>query len=519
MYKLRFRKIWKSGISIFSLFFLIWFFTVSGFPDKSLAQGAYSAAEQIYLKNITPILYEFSQTASEVSASVLPLQSAPPEECAAKFADYRGIVDSLAKEIGSLTPPPRLEAVHENSMQALSGYLSGLELYYKACTDKDYGVKESLVSQGGVYLNKSVVSLNKAYDEIENLKSAVAVAARQERAEEITEGDLTEAGVNGESAAEETGAEVTGANAEPPPHKVKTKEQVIKEISKNVKTEKETQVVKKSAVAIPDNKVEKAPENAESKPKAPESPTVKEEVKEETLQPTEPPATESQALKSEPADVKNEEVKAVENPEIAEQKAVAETEEKGIEPTPQPAEEMSDKERVEKLNQKIMEQASANTGAQDSQTAGNEKSETPASEAAAGGQKTDESAEVTPSGDNTAGNAPEPENQEVAVAPPGGVPEELKEEEVHVDDIKSWCQENYQTEPEREKCMKSRAVAKDKTDKLANAYSEGTKEKGVLDKCMSDWKEGNTYNYEMVISCTQFFCTQGGIEKCKDLSK
>lgn len=499
MYKLRFRKIRESWISLFSLFFLIWFFTVSGFPEKSLAQGVYSTAERIYLKNLTPVLYEFSQAASEVSASVLPLQSAPPEECTAKFADYRGIVDSLAKELGSLTPPPRLETVHENSMQALSGYLSGLELYYKACTDEDYGVKESLVSQGGVYLNKSVVSLNKAYDEINNLKSAVAGAPKQERAEEITEGDLTEAGVN----------------AEPPPRKVKTKEQVIREISNKAETEKETQVVEESVAAIPDNKVGKAPENAESKPEVPESPT----VKEETLQPTEPPATEAKALKSEAPEVKNEEVKAAENSETAQQKAVAETEEKGIEQAPQPAEEMSDKERVEKLNQKIMERASADEGAQDSLITGNERSETPASEAAADGQKADESAEVTPSGDKTAGNAPQSENQEVAVAPPGGVPEELKEEEVHVDDIKSWCQENYQTEPEQEKCMKSRAVAKDKTDKLAKAYSEGTKERGVLDKCMSDWKEGNTYNYEMVISCTQFFCTQGGIEKCKDLSK
>jgi hypothetical protein len=67
--------------------------------------------------------------------------------------------------------------------------------------------------------------------------------------------------------------------------------------------------------------------------------------------------------------------------------------------------------------------------------------------------------------------------------------------------------------------MKHRAVAKDKIDKLSGSYSGGTKEREVLDKCMSDWKEGGTYNYEMVISCTQFFCTQRGIEDCKDLSK
>jgi hypothetical protein len=107
----------------------------------------------------------------------------------------------------------------------------------------------------------------------------------------------------------------------------------------------------------------------------------------------------------------------------------------------------------------------------------------------------------------------------VAVAPPGGAAEELKEEEAPVDDVKSWCQERYEVQTERDDCEKHRAAAKDKIDKLSNSYSGGTKEKDVLDKCMTDWKEGGTYNYEMVISCTQFFCTQRGIEDCKDLSK
>lgn len=67
--------------------------------------------------------------------------------------------------------------------------------------------------------------------------------------------------------------------------------------------------------------------------------------------------------------------------------------------------------------------------------------------------------------------------------------------------------------------MKQRAAAKDRIDKLSNKYTGGSPEREVLDKCMSDWKDGSTYNYEMVISCTQFFCTQRGIEDCKDLGK
>ena len=212
MDKPSFNEIERIRAAVYALFVLMLFITVPRLSGESLAQGVYSAPEQIYLKNITPILYEFSQAASDVSASALKLQSAPPEECSSRLADYRGIVGSLEHQLGSLTPPPRLESVHEYAMQALNGYSSGLELYFKACTEEDYGVKEGMVRQGSVYLNKSVGTVSKAYEEIENVKAAGPAVTKKETKEEIKEGDISEAALTEDTPPVESGewAEIVG---------------------------------------------------------------------------------------------------------------------------------------------------------------------------------------------------------------------------------------------------------------------------------------------------------------------
>lgn len=99
------------------------------------------------------------------------------------------------------------------------------------------------------------------------------------------------------------------------------------------------------------------------------------------------------------------------------------------------------------------------------------------------------------------------------VVSPGGVPDETKEEKGPVEDIKSWCIDRYQTPSEQDSCMKGRAMAKKRTEKLKNEYAQGTKEREVFDKCVNAWKGGNTYNYQTIISCSQFYCKQGGNEK------
>ena len=533
MDKLSFSK--KEGIrtAVYSLFILSLFLTVPWLPGKSLAQGVYSAPEQIYLKNITPILYEFSQAASDVSASVLKLQSAPPEECASKLADYRGIVGSLGNQFGSLTPPPRLETVHEYAMQALNGYSSGLELYFKACTEEDFGVKESLVSQGGIFLNKSVGSVGKAYEEIENLKAAGPAVVKKETKEEITEGDITDAGLAEDTPPDESGLQgepVKTADSGPPAEGVKTKAEVLEEISRKVQAEMEAEDSSQSEAPVGDNAVSEAPAASEPGEEVSGPETPREEIEVKTAEKTdipEAPAAEPPAPPSETPEVKTEEapsgeVSAIEK-DNAEAPADVKTEEGTEEPkeTEEPEEE-SDEKKIERLNQKIMEQTETAQPAEDTVEAGSGDTETenPQAPVTDEGKAAEKSPGNPAAGTSKAGDAaPAADNQEVAAMPPGEAAEELKEEEVPVDDVKSWCQDRLHTPDEQENCMKSRAVAKDKIDKMTSSFSGGTREREVLNKCMSDWKEGGTYNYEMAIYCTQFFCTQNGIEGCKDLSK
>jgi|GEM_PF-2067706 len=528
MYKPSFSK--KEGIraAVFSLLFLSLFLTVPWLPGKSLAQGVYSAPEQIYLKNITPLLYEFSQVASEVSASVLPLQSAPPEECSSKFADYRGIVGSLGNQLGSFTPPPRLEAVQEYAMQALNGYSSGLELYFKACTEEDFGVKESLVSQGGIYLNKSVGAVGKAYDEIENVKASGPAVVRKETAEEITEGNISDKGLAEAAPPVESGVRgepVNPADPNPPAESAKTKAQVLEEISMKVQAEMESRGEAQSEAPIPyraDNEtppvVQPQEEVSGSEPETPkEEIAVQTTVKERA---PEAPAVEPPAPPPVTPEVKTEETPSEEVSVIEEDNAEAAREVKTEEETVEPDAKESDEDKIKELNQKIMEQADTDKLKMVAGETISGESETPQAQVKDEGKGAEQPSENLAAESSNSGNAvPVTGNKEVAAMPPGEAAGELKEEKVPPDDVISWCRERCETPTELENCMKLRAVAKDKVEKLTNTFGGGTKEREVLDKCMSDWKEGSTYNYEMAISCTQFFCTQGHIVGCQDLSK
>lgn len=529
MYKLSFSK--KEGMraAVYSLFILSLFLTVPWIPGKSLAQGVYSAPEQIYLKNITPLLYEFSQTASEVSASLLKLQSAPPEECTSRFADYRGIVGSLGNQLGSLTPPPRLEAVHEYSMQALNGYSSGLDLYFKACTEEDFGVKESLVSQGGIYLNKSVGAVGKAYDEIENVKAAGPAVVKKETAEEITEGDITDSGLAEDASPDESalqGERVNTPGSEPPVEDVKTKAEVLAEISEKVQSDMEAREAARSEAPLADTEESEAPEAAQPKEEVsePQPPVEETEVKASgNDEAPEAPAAEPAFPSSETIEVKTEQAAPAEAPDIEKETAEPPQDVKTEAVSEEPKEvEKPDEDNIEKLNQKLMEQAETAQPVEDAVEAGPSETESETQQARVpDGGKGEEppSGSLTADSSNAGNAAPVTGDKDVAAMPPGEAAEELKEEEVPVDDVKSWCQERYYIQAEQQNCMKSRAVAKDKIGKLTNSFSGGTREREVLDKCMSDWKEGSTYNYQMVIYCTQFFCTQSHIEGCTDLSK
>ena len=415
--------------------------------------------------------------------------------------------------------------MHEYSVQALTDYLSGLELYFNACTNEDFGVKESLVSQGGVYLNKSAAILGKAYGEIENLKAAGPAVVKKETTEEITEGDITEGSME-DASPDEGGLKeesVDTADSGPPVEEVKTKAQVLEEISRKVQAEMDEQDAAQSEAPIPDSPVSESPPVAEPREEVslPETPKevagTKTPEKEETSQ---APAAEPALPASDTAKVKTEAAPSIKVSDKKQENAEAPAEVKTEAGSEEPGEETSGEDKIEKLNQKIMERSKTGDLNKDTGEVSPGESETPQAKVPDKGTGSEKSPGSVATGDAAAENPkPAPDNKEVAVVPPGGAPEELKEEEAPVDDVKSWCQERYQAPAELKNCMEIRAVAKDKVDKLTNAFSGKTKEREVLDKCMSDWKEGGSYNYEMVISCTQFFCKQSNIEGCKDLSK
>ncbi len=530
MDKLSLNEIQRIRAAVYALSVLMLFLTVPRLSGQSLAQGVYSAPEQIYLKNITPVLYEFSQAASDVSADALKLQSASPEECSSRLADYRGIVGSLEHQLGSLTPPPRLETVHEYALQSLNGYSSGLELYFKACTEEDYGVKESMVRQGSVYLNKSVGTVGKAYEEIENVKAAGPAVTKNETKEEIKEGDISEAALTEDTPPVERGEQgepVNITDSGTPAGDAKTKAEFLEEISRKVQAEMEARDEAQSEAPIPDDADNEAPAASEPVKEAsvPEPPRGEIEVKAvEKTDIHEAPAAETPALPSETTEVKTEEAPAADVPAVEKDSTETPpdlTAENGTE-EPEELKEESDEDKIEKLNQKIMEQAKTAKPAEDGgeTTVSDTGTETPQERVPVEEKATIGSTERPASATSEAGAAaPAADDQEVAAIPPGEAAEELKEEEVPVDDVKSWCLDRYQNPAEQQNCMAIRAVSKDKIDKLSNSFTGGTKEREVLDKCMSDWKEGATYNYQMVIYCTQFFCTQNSIERCKDLSK
>ncbi len=520
--------------AVYSLFILVLFLTAQWLPGKSLAQGVFSAAEQIYLKNITPLLYEFSQAAAGVSGSLLKLQSAPPEECASQFADYRGIIGSISRQLGSLTPPPRLETVHQYAAQSLDGYSAGLELYFKACTEEDFGVKESLVSQGGIFINKSVVTLGKAYEEIENVKAAGPAVVKNEAAEQITESEISEAAADyspDESGLEDEPAGAASPTAPAP--EVKTKAQVLAEISEKVQADMEARGEAGDESPAPDIAVGEAPPAVQpqeevSEPVQPaEEPPVKMLVKEEV---PEAPAAEPASPPSERAQVKTGESPASE-PIMPSSENARENAEDPLPADPsqsvkteaasEEAEEdiKPDKEDIERLNQKIMEQSQSMPLTKVAENIGSTGPETPQSKVPGEEEGAAEDSGGSTADASNSDNAAPRDDRVVAALPPGEASQVLEQEGASADDVKSWCQERCQTPAELDSCMKSRAAAKDKINKLTNAFPSGTKEKGILDKCMSDWKESSTFNYEMVISCTQFYCTLSGIEKCKDLSK
>ncbi|MCL4245533.1 MAG: hypothetical protein KJ002_10450 [Candidatus Dadabacteria bacterium] len=453
------------------------------------AADNYSAEEKVYLKTVTPILYEYSQIASQVSANVLPLQSAPPEKCSGEFSSYYGIMSSLGKHLGTITPPARFESVQANSASAIAEYETSLNLYSAACTQEDFGTKEELVSRASAGVNRSVARINKVYKEIESL-GAVASAppaagstARENLSESAIETAPSEEAVQIEEQYVTETPAVPAATPAP-----KTREEILEELSGTGDTVAAPEAVQpeKTAPAAP----------AVETPKAAAPPAVKapEPVKPAPPEPAAPPA---EAAKVEAPKAPAPAAPAVEPPPVetkAEPAPVVSPETAAPEPVPSP------------------EAAAAPAPAATEEPAAAGSAVSPAEQAAV--QEALKAAEEAGPPPPAPGDVTEKSTETAALAP-----EELKEEALPEDEINSWCGSRYQTDFERAECVKKRTAARDKAEVLSTSFEDGTPERDIVEKCRADWKEGVTYNYEMVVSCTQFFCNQKGLEACTQLAK
>lgn len=506
-------------IFIFAFFCLSLLFV---FHPPAAAADNYSAEEKVYLRAVTPILYEYSAIASQVSASVLSLQSSPAENCSGQFSYYGGIMDSLDKHLAGITPPPRLEAVHDDALSTISEYGKGLGLYTQACAEEDFGVKESLVSQAGAYVNRSVGTIGRVYQEIGNLGAVSAdpqPARSQASPEELTEAGIETGEVIEEGYTEENAAEEAAAAAD-----VKTREDVIDEIAGRVNTDEQTE-----AAGVPPPSVPKATEPApapqvvtEPAP-GPETPDAALEEAEEEIQEAEAPAPGTPDTEPAPAPQIEAKPEPPAAPEVKAPEAASETITEAEAPVAAPPAPAAPEVTTPEAPSEVKTEAEAIIETDESQEPGETKTDltaekaNPAAKSPAGEPAVPDAQTIGPPAPEAPAPAAGGDSLETAAVAPGT--EELTEEALPEDEIKSWCMSRFSTDFEQSACVTQRTQARDKTESLLGAYADGTPEREILEKCRSDWKEGITYNYEMVVSCTQFFCTQKGLESCKDLSK
>ncbi|MEQ9618486.1 MAG: hypothetical protein RIG61_04865 [Deltaproteobacteria bacterium] len=447
---------------------------------ESRAADNYSAAEKVYLKNITPGLYEFSQIAALVSESILTLQSSPAEECEGQFAYYGGLVSSLKKQLGTVSAPPRMESVHRDSLQSLADYETGLILYGEACVEEDYGMKEGLVSRGGDYINDSVGRIGRVYAEIDNLKTA-QVPRSQDQAVVEDGADFEEtlsAGTGtGVSEKDETAAYI------------KTREEVIDEISRRVETEKDTSTAAEPVSSGHERTVPEttASEYSRSKTATPEAAVPPVKPRETGAREVAPPAPEPVV---DDADEKT--GSKVESEDLAQKEDMESNRKENMAGEEKTNDETERIEKIEKMNQAIMQR-------------GTESQEIPEGrvkerEAPASGVNRSAAPEIAAAGPETLERG-----QSGTPAPP--------------DEIKSWCASKVYSEEEMANCIRRRTEAKENVERMVKASPDGTERRKILEKCKSDWKEGDTYNYDMVLSCVQFFCARKGIDSCEQMAR
>lgn len=129
--------------------------------------------EKIYLKDITPILYELSEVGKSVSANAVSLVHGAPDRCSYEFGYYQGIVESLKTRLTTIPPPPRMGEVHTTALQAIGDYSNGLTQYAAACVETDSNIKSEYAENAW----QNLVSADNKIRQVNSLITSPSAAA------------------------------------------------------------------------------------------------------------------------------------------------------------------------------------------------------------------------------------------------------------------------------------------------------------------------------------------------------
>ncbi len=136
--------------------------------DVSPHPAPYSGSDKVYLNQIVPIITELSEVGEAVSATAVGLQSKPSNECANENGFFQGVVGGLRNDLGAITPPQRMKAVHVKALDGFTDYMTGLNLYISACTDKETAMRTKLFDQGTQYIVNADRTIQAVNDMIAN---------------------------------------------------------------------------------------------------------------------------------------------------------------------------------------------------------------------------------------------------------------------------------------------------------------------------------------------------------------
>ncbi|MCI0482179.1 MAG: hypothetical protein L0213_11405 [Candidatus Dadabacteria bacterium] len=177
-------SICKNIVSVFALIVIAAFPFVL-YSDCDAEAVVYNNKEKIYLKEITPILYELSEVGKSVSEKAVNLQNSSSDVCSYEFGYYQGIVEGLRVQLNSIPPPPRMVNVQSTALLAIGDYISGLSLYTRACTEPDYNMKAKMGYDGRQRLIDADLKIRQVNKLIMNPQVQTQAAAPDNRIEQM----------------------------------------------------------------------------------------------------------------------------------------------------------------------------------------------------------------------------------------------------------------------------------------------------------------------------------------------